>query len=157
MSSRYYQLDKKVLLNDTEIIKNKKNIKNLIIPEPKKIKDEKYKPSNYFLDLCNIKDNFGKLNSCSNKANINYKESDYINKISNNNFISHIYQKNSDQMNKIPFVDLHHNIQTQKGKFLLRNNTLNKIDDIAHFDEKLLEKLYCKYKNKDKMALLKSL
>jgi hypothetical protein len=155
MSSKYYQLDKKVLLNDTKIIKNKnniKNIKNLIIPEPKKIKDEKYKPSNYFLDLYNINDNLN-----SNKANINYKDSDYINKISNNNFISHIYQKNSDQMNKIPFVDLHHNIQTQKGKFLLRNNNLNKIDDIAHFDEKLLESLYCKYKNKDKMTLLKSL
>ncbi len=57
-------------------------------------------------------------------------------------------------MDKIPFVDLHHNTQTQKGKFLLRNSLLNKIDDIAHFDENLLEDLYCKKKHKDKMELL---
>ena len=159
MSSNYYQLDKKVLFNNKQTLKNEKFIKNenLIIPKPQEIMKNNLKPSNYYTNICNIKDNFGKLNGCSNKANIKYEDSDYINKISNNNFISHIYEKNNDQVNKIPYVDLHHNIQTQKGKFLLRNNVLNKIDDIAHFDENLLEGLYCKYKNKTNMALLKSL
>jgi hypothetical protein len=153
-SSKYYSLDKEVLSNR----KNLKNkyISNVIIPEPQMYTEDKFNPSNYYSNLCNVNgdNNFGNLNSCSDKSREKYESSDYIDKISNNSFISHIYERNNAEMNKIPFVDLHHNTQTQKGKFLLRNSLLNKIDDIAHFDENLLEELYCKKKHKDKMELL---
>ena len=153
-SSKYYSLDKEVLSNQ----KNLKNkyISNVIIPEPEIYTEDKFNPSNYYSNLCNVNEdnNFGNLNSCSDKTREKYQSSDYIDKISNNSFISHIYERNADKMDKIPFVDLHHNTQTQKGKFLLRNSLLNKIDDIAHFDENLLEDLYCKKKHKDKMELL---
>ena len=152
-SSKYYSLDKEVLSNQ----KNLKNkyISNVIIPEPEIYIDNKFNPSNYYSNLCNVNEyNFGNLNSCTDKTKEKYQSSDYIDKISNNSFISHIYERNNAEMNKIPFVDLHHNTQTQKGKFLLRNSLLNKIDDIAHFDENLLEELYCKKKHKDKMELL---
>jgi len=153
-SSKYYSLDKEVLSNQ----KNLKNkyISNVIIPEPEIYKEDKFNPSNYYSNLCNVNEDniLGNLNSCSDKLREKYESSDYIDKISNNSFISHIYERNNEEMNKIPFVDLHHNTQTQKGKFLLRNSLLNKIDDIAHFDENLLEELYCKKKHKDKMELL---
>ena len=206
-SSKFYSLDKKVLLNQTElnILSNNQQEPNFEITEPKPKEISNYNPSNYHNKFCNINDNningnindnningninsnninsnninsnninsnninsnnineninnkFGNLNSCSDYSTINYKPSDYINKISNNNFISHIYERNPNPLtSRIPYVDLHHNVQTQKGKFLLRNNMLNKIDDIAHFDENLLEDLYCKYQNKSKMELLDTL
>ena len=163
-SSKFYSLDKKVLLNQTELaITSNKSGKQFIIPEPKPEEISNYNPSNYHNKFCNINDNninnkFGNLNSCSDYSTINYKHSDYINKISNNNFISHIYERNPNPLtSRIPYVDLHHNVQTQKGKFLLRNNTLNQIDDIANFDETILEDLYCKYQNKSKMELLDTL
>tara|TARA_Y200000002_G_C22569387_1_gene615954 strand:+ start:309 stop:785 length:477 start_codon:yes stop_codon:yes gene_type:complete len=155
-SSKYYSLD-------NEVIKNHKKTKNVnfIIPEPKKDNNENnLKPANYNNKFCSLgnKYNFGQLNSCEEYSTIQYKPSDFINKISNNNFISHIYERNAKNIDgRIPYVDLHHNIQTKKGKFLLRNNMLNKIDDIAHFDENLLEDLYCKYQNKTKMELLDSI
>jgi hypothetical protein len=153
-SSKYYLLDNEVLLNQ-KVLKNK-YINKVIIPEPEIYTDNKYNPSNYYSNICNVNDNsnFGNLNSCTDKTKETYKSSDYIDKISNNSFISHIYERNTEKMDKIPFVDLHHNTQTQKGKFLLRNSLLNKIDDISHFDENLLEELYCKKKHKDKMKLL---
>ena len=157
-SSKYYSLDKEVLSNQKNNQKNLKNkyISNVIIPEPEIYKEDKFNPSNYYSNLCNVNEDniLGNLNSCSDKLREKYESSDYIDKISNNSFISHIYERNNEEMNKIPFVDLHHNTQTQKGKFLLRNSLLNKIDDISHFDENLLEELYCKKKHKDKMELL---
>lgn len=155
-SSKFYSLDNEVIKNQKETIN-----RNFIIHEPKKEENElNFKPSNYNNKFCNLgnKYNFGELNSCTEYSTLNYKPSDYINKISNNNFISHIYERNTQPINeRIPYVDLHHNVQTKKGKFLLRNNMLNKIDDIAHFDENLLEDLYCKYQNKTKMELLDSI
>ena len=153
-SSKYYSLDKEVLSNQ-KILKNK-YISNVIIPEPEIYTEDKFNPSNYYSNLCNVNEdgNFGNLNSCLDKTRDKYQPSDYIDKITNNSFISHIYERNTDKMDKIPFVDLHHNTQTQKGKFLLRNSLLNKIDDISHFDENLLEDLYCKKKHKNKMELL---
>jgi hypothetical protein len=153
-SSKYYSLDKEVLSNQKNL--KTKYISNVIIPEPEIYTEDKFNPSNYYSNLCNVNEDniFGNLNSCSDKSREKYESSDYIDKISTNSFISHIYERNNAKMDKIPFVDLHHNTQTQKGKFLLRNSLLNKIDDIAHFDENLLEDLYCKKKHKDKMELL---
>ena len=69
---------------------------------------------------------FGALNSCSDFSTVKYKQSDYIDKISNNSFISHIYEKNSKQVEgKIPYLDLHHNTN-QKRSFSIKNNMLNK-------------------------------
>ena len=164
-TSKYYTLDKNVLLNQKElnILKTKKN------PEPKLIipklgeQNKKFEAFNYFDNNCNFEVNtgrFGKLNSCLNlkKEHVknNFKPSSYIDKISNNSFISHIYDRNinNNQINQIPYVDLHQNVKSQKGIYLLRNNVLNQIDDIAEFDEESLEDLYCKKKYRSKMELL---
>ena len=155
-SSKFYSLDKQVLQNE-KIIENNNNTKKINIVEPKDEKYKSFRPSNYYNSICSIDEetNFGALNSCSDFSTVKYKPSNYINKISNNSFISHIYEKNSNQIEgKIPYLDLYHNTQTKKGRFLLKNNMLNKIDDISHFDENLLEDLYCKYQNKSKMELL---
>ena len=160
-SSKFYSLDKQVLQNQ-KIIKNNNNNNNnkINIIEPKNEEYQSFRPSNYYNNVCSIDEDtkFGALNSCSNFSTIKYKPSNYIDKISNNNFISHIYEKNSKKVEgKIPYLDLHHNTQTKKGRFLLKNNMLNKIDDVSHFNENLLEDIYCKYQNKSKMELLDTL
>jgi len=164
-TSKYYTLDKSVLLNQEElnILKTKKNPEpKLIIPKSEE-HNKKFEAFNYFDNNCNFEENtgrFGKLNSCLNlkKENVknNFKPSSYIDKISNNSFISHIYDRNinNNQINQIPYVDLHQNVKSQKGVYLLRNNVLNQIDDIAEFDEEILEDLYCKKKYRSKMELL---
>jgi hypothetical protein len=164
-SSKYYTLDKNVLLNQEELNilkRNKIPEPKLIIPKPED-PNKKFEASNFFDKNCNFEENtgrFGKLNSCLNikTENVyrNFKPSSYIDKISNNSFISHIYDRNinNNQINQIPYVDLHQNVKTQKGIYLLRNNVLNQIDDIAEFDEESLEDLYCKKKYKSKMELL---
>jgi hypothetical protein len=164
-TSKYYNLDKQVLLNQEELNilkKDKKPEPKLIIPQSEE-QNKKFEAYNYFDNNCNFEDNnnrFGKLNSCPNiKSEVIYKNfqpSSYIDKISNNSFISHIYDRNinNNQINQIPYVDLHQNVKSQKGIYLLRNNVLNQIDDIAEFDEESLEDLYCKKKYRSKMELL---
>lgn len=155
-SSKFYSLDKEVLQNE-KIIQNNNNTKKINIVEPKNEEYQSFRPSNYYNKVCSIDEDtkFGALNSCSNFSTIKYKPSNYIDKISNNSFISHIYEKNSKLIEgKIPYLDLHHNTQTKKGRFLLKNNMLNKIDDVSHFNENLLEDIYCKSQNKSKMELL---
>ena len=70
-TSKYYTLDKNVLLNQEElnILKTKKNPEpKLIIPKSED-QNKKFEAYNYFDTNCNFEDNsgrFGKLNSCLN-------------------------------------------------------------------------------------------
>ena len=70
-SSKFYSLDKKVLLNQKDLnIINNNSDKHFVISEPKPQQNSNYNPSNYHNKFCNINENnennkFGNLNSCS--------------------------------------------------------------------------------------------